>query len=40
MKLITKINLILGVTFLVSLLVAGANSYLLTENNALPQLYR
>ena len=38
MKLITKINLILGVTFLASLLVAGANSYLLTQNNALQQV--
>ena len=38
MKLITKINLILGVTFLASLLVAGANTYLLTENNALQQV--
>ena len=38
MKLITKINLILSATFLVTLLVAGANSYLLAESNALQQV--
>lgn len=38
MKLITKINLIIGVTFLVTLVVTGVNSYLLAENNALQQV--
>jgi protein-histidine pros-kinase len=38
MKLTTKINLILGVTFLTTLLLAGINSYLLTEDNALQQV--
>ena len=38
MNLTTKINLILGATFLVALLLVGINSYLLTEDNALQQV--
>jgi len=38
MNLRTKINLILSATFLVALLLAGINSYLLTEDNALQQV--
>jgi len=38
MNLTTKINLILGGTFLVGLSVGGVNSYLLTEDNALQQV--
>jgi len=38
MKLRIKINLILGVTFLVALLLAGVNFYLLTQDNALQQV--
>lgn len=38
MKLTTKINLILGGTFLVGLSLGGVNSYLLTEDNARQQV--
>ena len=38
MKLTTKINLILAAAFVVGLSLVGANSYLLTENNALRQV--
>jgi len=38
MNLTTKINLILGATFLVALLLVGVNSYLLTEDSALQQV--
>ncbi len=38
MNLTTKINLILGGTFLLGLSVVGVNSYLLTEDNALQQV--
>jgi len=38
MNLTTKINLILGATFLVALLLVGINSYLLTEDSALQQV--
>jgi len=38
MNLTTKINLILGATFLVGLSLVGVNSYLLTEDNALRQV--
>jgi HAMP domain-containing protein len=38
MKLTTKINLIMGGTFLVGLTLGGVNSYLLTEDNALQQV--
>lgn len=38
MTLTTKINLILGATFLVGLSLVGVNSYLLTEDNALQQV--
>jgi HAMP domain-containing protein len=38
MKLTTKINLIMGGTFLVGLTLGGVNAYLLTEDNALQQV--
>jgi protein-histidine pros-kinase len=38
MKLTTKINLILGGTFIVGLTLGGVNSYLLTEDNAVQQV--
>lgn len=38
MNLTTKINLILGSTFLLGLSLVGVNSYLLTEDNALQQV--
>lgn len=38
MRLTTKINLILGATFLLGLSIVGINSYLLTEDNALQQV--
>ncbi len=38
MNLATKINLVLGATFLLGLSVVGVNAYLLTENNALQQV--
>jgi protein-histidine pros-kinase len=38
MNLTTKINLILGATLLVALILVGVNSYLLTEDNALQQV--
>jgi len=38
MRLTTKINLILGATFLLGLSIVGVNSYLLTEDNALQQV--
>ena len=38
MKLTTKINLILAATFLATLLLAGFNAYLLTEDNARQQV--
>ncbi len=37
MKLITRINLILCVTFLLALLLVGGITYLLTEAHALPE---
>ncbi len=38
MTLTTKINLILGATFMLGLSLVGINSYLLTEDNALQQV--
>ena len=38
MNLATKINLVLGVTFVLALAVVGVNSYLLTRDNALQQV--
>ena len=38
MNLATKVNLVLGVTFMAGLSLAGINSYLLTEENALRQV--